>query len=125
MIKSFLPRTQKRREGKIIIREDSEIAINKNKLYKLINVKKFDKAKSYLYEEQNNVYQMAVKRLQPYIDEDLVGEEEIDTFIQIIEKNLIYNMLKEKGNIKMNVLYLNELIERKKKLEEMKKIRKC
>ena len=46
-------------------------------------------------------------------------------FIQIIEKNLIYNMLKENGNIKMNVLYLNELIERKKKLEAMKKIRKC
>lgn len=68
---------------------------------------------------------MAVKRLQPYIDENLVGEEEIDTFIQIIEKNLIYNMLKEKGNIKMNVLYLNELIERKKKLEEMKKIKRC
>ena len=78
-----------------------------------------------MYEEQNNVYQMAVDRLKPYIDENLIYEEEIDTFIQIIEKNLIYNMLKENGNIKMNILYLNELIERKKKLEAMKKIRKC
>ncbi len=68
---------------------------------------------------------MAIDRLQPYIDQELINEDEIDTFIQIIEKNLIYNMLKEKGNIKMNVLYLNELIERKKKLEDMKKIRKC
>ncbi len=68
---------------------------------------------------------MAVERLKPYIDEDIIYEEEIDTFIQIIEKNLIYNMLKENGNIKMNVLYLNELIEKKKKLETMKKIRKC
>ena len=68
---------------------------------------------------------MAIDRLQPYIDQELINEYEIDTFIQIIVKNLIYNMLKEKGNIKMNVLYLNELIERKKKLEDMKKIRKC
>lgn len=68
---------------------------------------------------------MAVNKLQPYIEQELVNEDEIDIFIQIIEKNLIYNMLKEKGNIKMNVLYLNELIERKKKLEDMKKIRKC
>jgi hypothetical protein len=68
---------------------------------------------------------MAIDRLQPYIDQELINEDEIDTFIQIIEKNLIYNMLKEKGNIKMNVLYLNELIERKKKLEEMKKIKRC
>ena len=68
---------------------------------------------------------MAIDRLQPYIDQELINEDEIDIFIQIIEKNLIYNMLKEKGNIKMNVLYLNELIERKKKLEDMKKIRKC
>jgi len=101
------------------------VAVNKTKLYKLINVKKYDKARSYLYEEQNNVYQMAVERLKPYIEEDLIYEDEIDTFIQIIEKNLIYNMLKQNGNIKMNALYLNELIERKKKLEAMKKIRRC
>ena len=43
---------------------------------------------------------MAIDRLQPYIDQELINEDEIDTFIQIIEKNLIYNMLKEKGNIK-------------------------
>ena len=78
-----------------------------------------------MYEEQNNVYQLAINRLQPYIDQNVIYEEEIDTFIQIIEKNLIYNMLKETGNIKMNALYLNELIEKKKKLEAMKKIRKC
>jgi len=114
-----------KKERKKIIKEEAEVAVNKNKLYKLINVKKFDKAKSYLYEEQNNVYKMAVDRLQPYIDQEIIYEEEIDTFIQIIEKNLIYNMLKENGNIKMNALYLNELIERKKKLELMKKIRKC
>ena len=78
-----------------------------------------------MYEEQNNVYQMAVDKLKPYIEENIIYEEEIDTFIQIIEKNLIYNMLKDNGNIKMNALYLNELIEKKKKLETMKKIRKC
>jgi hypothetical protein len=116
--------TQKKEEIKII-KEEAGIAVNKNKIYKLINVKKYNQAKSYLYEEQNNIYQMAVDRLKPYIDEQLIYEEEIDTFIQIIEKNIIYNMLKESGNIKMNVLYLNELIERKKKLETLKKIRKC
>lgn len=68
---------------------------------------------------------MAVEKLQPYINQELICEEEIDTFIQIIEKNIIYNMLKEKGNIKMNVFYLNELIEKKKRLEFMKKITKC
>ena len=68
---------------------------------------------------------MAVDRLKPYIDQEVIYEDEIDTFIQIIEKNLIYNMLKEHGNIKMNALYLNELIERKNKLEAMQKIRKC
>lgn len=68
---------------------------------------------------------MAVNRLQPYIEQEVIYEDEIDTFIQIIEKNIIYNMLKEHGNIKMNALYLNELIERKNKLEAMKKIRKC
>ena len=78
-----------------------------------------------MYEEQNNVYQMAVEKLKPYIEEDLIHEDEIETFIQIIEKNLIYNMLKQNGNIKINALYLNELIERKKKLEAMKKIRRC
>ena len=69
--------------------EDSTAVVNKNKLYKLINVKKYDKAKSYLYEEQNNIYEMAVNRLKPYIDEGLIFEDEIDTFIQIIEKNII------------------------------------
>lgn len=113
------------KKGGINIKEETVVAVNKNKLYKLLNVKKFDKAKSYLYEEQNNVYKMAVAKLQPYIDQELIYEDEIDTFIQIIEKNLIYNMLKEHGNIKMNILYLNELIEKKQKLEEMKKIRKC
>jgi hypothetical protein len=116
--------SQKRRDDEIIT-EEKDVAVNKSKLYKLINVKKFDKAKSYLYQEQNNVYQMAIDKLKPYIDQNIIYEEEIDTFIQIIEKNLIYNMLKENGNIKMNVIYLNELIERKKKLETMKKIRKC
>ena len=105
--------------------EDSTVAVNKNKLYKLINVKKYDQAKSFLYEEQNNIYQMAVKRLKPYIEEGIIYEEEIDTFIQIIEKNIIYNMLKDENNIRLNKLGLNEIIERKKKLEQMKKIRKC
>ena len=117
--------THYKKEEIKIIKEDEEVALNKSKLYKLINVKKFDKAKSYLYEEQNNIYKMAVHRLQPYIDQNLIYEEEIDTFIQIIEKNLIYKMLKDNGNIKVNALYLTELIERKKKLESMKKIRKC
>lgn len=105
--------------------EDFSLAVNKNKLYKLINVKKYDKAKSYLYEEQNNIYNMAIARLKPYIDEGLIFEEEIDTFIQIIEKNIIYNMLKEESNIRIDSLLLNEIIEKKKKLERMKKIRRC
>jgi len=105
--------------------EDTTVAVNKNKLYKLINVKKYDKARSYLYEEQNNIYQMAVTRLKPYIEEGLIYEEEIDTFIQIIEKNIIYNMLKDENNVRLNKLGLNEIIEKKKKLEQMKKIRKC
>lgn len=78
-----------------------------------------------MYEEQNNIYQMALNKLKPYIDEKIIYEEEIDTFIQIVEKNIIFNMLNKTGNIKMNALYLNELIERKRKLEEMKKIRRC
>lgn len=105
--------------------DDRFTVVNKNKLYKLINVKKYDLAKSYLYETQNNIYQMAVERLQPYIDQNIIFEEEIDTFIQIIEKNLIYNLLKENGNIKMNTLFLNDIIEKRKKLEKMKKIRRC
>ena len=68
---------------------------------------------------------MAVDRLKPYIDQDVIYEEEIDAFIQIVEKNLIYNMLKESGNIRINALYLNELIEEKKKLELLKKTTKC
>lgn len=105
--------------------DDRFTAVNKNKLYKLINVKKYDQAKSYLYESQNNIYQMAVERLKPYIDQNIIFEDEIDTFIQIIEKNLIYNLLKDSGNIKMNPLFLNEIIENKKKLEKMKKLRRC
>lgn len=105
--------------------DDRFTVVNKNKLYKLINVKKYDLAKSYLYETQNNIYQMAVERLQPYIDQNIIFEEEIDTFIQIIEKNLIYNLLKENGNIKMNTLFLNDIIEKRKKLERLKKIRRC
>lgn len=104
---------------------ENEAVVNKNKLYKLINVKKFEKAKSYLYEEQNNIYQMAVNRLKPYIDDGTIYENEIDTFIQIIEKNLIYNMLNDHDNIKINSLMLNEIIEKKKKLENMKKTRRC
>lgn len=105
--------------------QDSSVAVNKNKLYKLINVKKYDKAKSYLYEEQNNIYQMAINRLKPYVDAGLIYEDEIDTFIQIIEKNIIYNMLKDQNNVQMNVLLLNEIIDKKKKLENMKKLRRC
>lgn len=78
-----------------------------------------------MYEEQNNIYQMALSKLKPYIDDKIINEEEVDTFIQIIEKNIIFNMLNKTGNIKMNALYLNELIERKKKLEEIKKTRRC
>ncbi len=104
---------------------DSSVAVNKNKLYKLINIKKYDKAKSYLYEEQNNVYKLAVARLKPYIDEGLIYEDEIDTFIQIIEKNIIYNMLKDENNIRINSLGLNEIIEKKKKLEKLKRLRRC
>jgi len=105
--------------------DDSSFAVNKNKLYKLINVKQYDKAKSYLYEEQNNIYQMAISKLKPYIDHGIIYEEEVDTFIQIIEKNIIYNMLKDENNIRMSMLGLNELIEKKNKLEKMKKVRRC
>ncbi len=105
--------------------EETVVAVDKKKLYKLINVKKYDKARSYLYDEQNNIYQMAIERLNPYIEHGIVYEEEIDTFIQIIEKNIIYNMLKDKKNIGVNALYLNEIIEKKKKLEEMKKVKRC
>ena len=105
--------------------DDSSIPVNRNKLYKLINVKKYDKAKSYLYEEQNNIYQMALSRLKPYIEQDLIYEDEIDTFIQIVEKNIIYNLLKDENNIRINALGLNEIIEKKKKLENMKKLRRC
>ena len=104
---------------------DSSVAVNKNKLYKLINVKKYDKAKSYLYEEQNNIYQLALARLKPYVDAGIIYEEEIDTFIQILEKNIIYNMLKDNNNVQMSNLMLNEIIEKKKKLENMKKLRRC
>ena len=104
---------------------DASIAINKSKLYKLINVKKYDKAKSYLYEEQNNIYQMALNRLKPYVEAGLIYEDEIDTFIQIIEKNIIYNMMKDQNNVQMNILLLNEIIDKKKKLENMKKLRRC
>ena len=102
-----------------------EIAVNKQKLYKLINIKKFDQAKSYLYEEQNNIYQLALNRLKPYIDQGVIYESEIDTFIQIIEKNIIYNMLKDENNIRISALGLNEIIEKKKKLESLKKMRRC
>jgi len=105
--------------------KDSAVAVNKNKIYKLINVKKYDQAKSYLYEEQNNIYQMALNRLKPYIDEGLIHEDEIDTFIQIIEKNIIYTMLKDENNIRIDALGLNEIIEKRKKLENMKKLRRC
>lgn len=105
--------------------DDSSFAVNKNKLYKLINVKQYDKAKSYLYEEQNNIYQIAISKLKPYIDHGIIYEEEVDTFIQIIEKNIIYNMLKDENNIRMSMLGLNELIEKKNKLEKMKKVRRC
>ena len=105
--------------------KDCDTVIKKQKLYKLINVKKFDKARSYLYEEQNNIYQLALKRLQPYIEQNIIYESEIETFLQIVEKNLIYNMLKDNNNIRMNSLELNEIIEKKKKLEKMKSLRKC
>lgn len=105
--------------------DDNSIAINKNKLYKLINVKQYEKAKSYLYEEQNNIYQMAISRLKPYIDHGIIYEEEVDVFIQIIEKNIIYNMLKDEDNIRMSMLGLNELIDKKNRLDKLKKIRRC
>ena len=114
----------KRRDDKII-KNQSEIAVNKEKLYKLINVKKYDKAKSYLYDEQNNIYQLALNRLKPYIEEGIIYENEIDTFIQIIEKNIICNMLKDEGNIRMSALSIAEIIEKKKKLEKMKSLRRC
>ena len=105
--------------------DDSSVPVNKSKLYKLINVKQYEKAKSYLYEEQNNIYQMAVTRLKPYIDHGIIYEEEIETFIQIIEKNIIYNLLKDEDNIRMSMLGLNELIEKKNKLNKMKSLRRC
>lgn len=105
--------------------DDSSIPVNKNKLYKLINVKQYEKAKSYLYEEENNIYQMAITRLKPYIDHGIIYEEEIETFIQIIEKNIIYNLLKDENNIRMSMLGLNELIEKKNKLQKMKSLRRC
>ncbi len=104
---------------------DDTVAVNKNKMYKLINVKKYDKARSYLYEEQNNVYQMAIERLKPFIDHKIIYEDEVDIFVQIIEENLIYNMLKEEGNIPMNCMFLDKIIDKKKKLEFLKKIRNC
>ena len=104
---------------------NNDVVLEKQKLYKLINVKKFDQAKSYLYEEQNNIYKAALKRLQPYIDNGTIYETEIDAFIQIIEKNIIYNMLKDENNIRINALGLNEIIEKKKKLEKMEKMRRC
>ena len=104
---------------------NTDIALDKHKLYKLINVKKYDKAKSYLYDEQNNIYQAALNRLKPYIDNGTIHETEIDTFIQIIEKNIIYNMLKDENNVRINSLELNEIIEKKRKLEKMKKLRRC
>ena len=105
--------------------DDSSVPVNKSKLYKLINVKQYEKAKSYLYEEQNNIYQMAVTRLKPYIDHGIIYEEEIETFIQIIEKNIIYNLLKDEDNIRMSMLGLNELIEKKNKLNKIKSLRRC
>ena len=58
--------------------EDTKVAVNKNKVYKLINIKKYDKARSYLYEEQNNIYQKALGYLKPYIDDNIIQEDEID-----------------------------------------------
>lgn len=122
MLLNLLAHTFLRKED---IMDDNSIAINKNKLYKLINVKQYEKAKSYLYEEQNNIYQMAISRLKPYIDHGIIYEEEVDVFIQIIEKNIIYNMLKDEDNIRMSMLGLNELIDKKNRLDKLKKIRRC
>ena len=36
---------------------------------------------------------MAIQRLKPYIDNETIYEEEIDTFIQIIEKKNQYWLL--------------------------------
>lgn len=105
--------------------DDSSVAVDKKKMYKLINVKQYDKARSYLYEEQNNIFQMAVTRLKPFIDHGIIYEDEVDTFVQIIEKNIIYNMLKNDNNIQMSELTLDEIIEKRKKLDKMKKLRGC
>ena len=94
-------------------------------VYKLENIKNHRNTKSFLYDTNNNIYKLAITRLKPYIDQNVIQENEIDTFIQIIEKNIIYNMFKNTAGLNVNILYLNELLERKKLLENQCKIRKC
>ena len=78
------------------------VAIDKIKIYELIRRKEYEEAGFYIDNVRKVIELAAKKRVNKYIEENIIFKDEEELFFKIIENNINNKLIKDNGFVLMN-----------------------
>ena len=99
-----------------------KVAVNKNEIYSLLRMNKYDDALKMIKEQKSNIENTALEIVNKYVKNEIILQEEKDTFIKIIEKDINDKLIKDYSYILMDEERLNLLYEKMNKLRKSRSL---
>lgn len=101
-----------------------KVAVDKDEINKLIRLKKYQEAKEFIRHIKDVIELVAINRVDSLIKTEAIIEKEKQTFIKIIQENIISKLLEDKDYILIDESYVDLMEERINKLKKLKERRK-
>lgn len=79
-----------------------KVAVNKNEIYSLLRMNKYDEALKMIKDQKTNIENTALEIVNKYVKNEIILIEEKETFIKIIEKDINDKLIKDYSYILMD-----------------------
>lgn len=79
-----------------------KVAVNKNEIYSLLRINKYDEALKVIKDQKTNIENTALEIVNKYVKNEIILIEEKETFIKIIEKDINDKLIKDYSYILMD-----------------------
>lgn len=79
-----------------------KVAVNKNEIYSLLRINKYDEALKMIKDQKTNIENTALEIVNKYVKNEIILIEEKETFIKIIEKDINDKLIKDYSYILMD-----------------------
>lgn len=79
-----------------------KVAVNKNEIYSLLRMNKYDEALKMIKYQKTNIENTALEIVNKYVKNEIILIEEKETFIKIIEKDINDKLIKDYSYILMD-----------------------